>query len=51
VKIVTRTYEVASLGYEYADLVSHMPSRIVNLNIPIEKLEEVYSSEKQAEAH
>ena len=51
VKIVTRTYEVASLGYEYADLVSHMPSRIVNMNIPIEKLEEVYSSEKQAEAH
>lgn len=45
VKVVTRTYEVPSLSYEYADLVSHMPSRVFNLHYPIEKADDNYTKE------
>ena len=45
VKVVTRTYEVPTLSYEYADLVSHMPSKVFNLNYPIEKTDDAMNEE------
>ena len=45
IKLITRSYEIPTMSYEYTDLLTHMPNRVFNLNQPIEKADEAYLDE------